>query len=497
MTRLFRHPDPFGILTAIILASIPTPAATQTPAVAAFQPARTLPSNAAIRALLAERMQRNGVGIVVGIIEPEGRRIIAYGRTGGTDARALDGDAVFQIGSLTKPFTALLLADMVVRGEVRLDDAAADYLPTGVRMPRRGRAITLRDLATHISGLPSMPTNFPLNGRPDPYEAYTVDDLYRFLSTYTPEREPGVRSEYSNLGVALLGHLLARRAGTDYETLLSQRILQPLGMTNSAIRLDARLAQRELPGHDRYLRPVRTWEMRVMPGSGSLRSTANDMLNFLAAYLGYGGATLRDAMELQLRERIPSGTGAQALGWFVRSDGLAAHAGGKQGYRSAAIFDPATRRGVVVLANSRTYDEPIDLARHLLAGTPLAPAPDAPAPRTIVPVETGLLDRYAGRYRLPSGDVLEVARRDSHLLLHRPGQGISEFFATGPSTFFLDTGNDEIEFRIEAARVTGLNLYPDGREGEAELAVRVTDQGATGRQETRLPIRAGERRNGP
>lgn len=434
----------------------------------------TIPSNEDIRRLLAERMQHNGVGIVVGVIDAGGRRVVGHGRSGAADGRPLDGETVFQIGSVTKVFTSLLLADMVLRGEVALDDPASDYLPAGVGMPEQGRPITLRDLATHRSGLPSMPTNLSLYGEPDPYEAYSVGQLYQFLSGYTPDREPGAKAEYSNLAVSLLGRLLARRAGMDYEALLQQRVLQPLGMSSTSIALSSDQLRRLAHGHDRYLRPVRTWEMRNMPASGSLRSTANDLLKFLAACLGYEDTPLRQAIDLQLRERVPADSGWQALGWFVTSAGIAVHAGGKQGYRSAVAFDPATGRGVVVLANARTDDQPIGLAVHLLTGKALAAAPPAPR-KDIIAVDRETLDGYAGHYRIAPDRIIEVARRDSHLLLHTPGQGVWEFFPTAAGHFFLNTGNDELSFETDAdGRVTGLVWYGDGRDGgEGTPATRI------------------------
>ena len=449
----------------------PREAPASQPAAAMVQ-SRPLPSDEEIRRLLRERMAQNGVGIVVGLIEPGRRSIVTHGRSGAPDDRPLDGDTVFQIGSLTKAFTTLLLADMVVRGEVALDDPASLYLPPGVTLAERGRPITLRDLATHRSGLPSMPANLELNAEPDPYEAYSVEQLHQFLSTYALPREPGTRWEYSNLGVSLLGRLLARRAGMDYETLLRRRIIEPLGLNDTSVRLRPDQLLRLAPGHDRYLRPVRTWEMLHMPASGSLRSTAEDMLGFIAAYLEPERTPLAAAIGLQLRERLAHPPGWQALGWTITREGLASHAGGKQGYRSAAAFDATAGRGIVILANARTDDQPIALALHLLAGRPLAEPPAAPR-NAIVAVDPALLDRYAGRYRLGNGQTLEFARRDDHLLLHRPGQGASEFFPTGPRDFFLDTGNDELTFELDpTGRVTGLILYGDGRGGEGLPASR-------------------------
>ena len=153
----------------------------------------TVRSNDDIRGILVKRIdqQKQAVGIVVGVIEPNGRRVVSYGNLATSDPRTLDGDTIFEIGSVTKVFTSLLLADMVNRKEVTLDDPAAKYLPESVKMPERsGKSITLLDLSTHRSGLPPLPSNFKLKDPYNPYGDYTVDDLYQFLSGYTLPRDP-------------------------------------------------------------------------------------------------------------------------------------------------------------------------------------------------------------------------------------------------------------------------------------------------------------------
>lgn len=424
----------------------------------------TVPSNDAIRALLEQRMQHNGMGIVVGIIEPAGRRIISFGRLSAGDDRPLNGDTVFQIGSVTKVFTGLLLADMVQRGEVGIDDPASKYLPAGVTMPQRGRPITLIDLSKHLSGLPSMPTNFPLQADPSPYAAYTSEQLYTFLSSYALPREPGVQ-RYSNLGVALLGRLLARHAGMEYEALLQQRILQPLHLTDTSITVSADQARRLAPGHDRFLEPVETWEMRAMPASGSLRSTANDLLEFLAYNVGQKKSPLDAAMRYQ---RIPM----RVLGWgrtTLGGESVYGHSGGKEGYRSAVIFNPRTQTGIVVLANARTDDQPFDLAKHLLfAGSPL-PAPSrAPSRPNIVKVPAITLDAHAGQYRLDSGQVCRVVRKHDHLLLDMTGDGVLKLFPSSAREFFSNTDDLRVVFEIDANNVTnGLSLHEGDKQQHA------------------------------
>src|ERR1700722_17124981 len=143
------------------------------------------PPDSEIRQILVDRIDKDhqSVGIVVGVIEPTGRRIVSYGSLETGDKRPLNGDTVFEIGSVTKVFTSLLLADMVQRGEVALTDPVAKYLPPSVKMPERGgRSITLEDLSTHTSGLPRLPTNFSPNDPANPYADYSVDQLYQFLS---------------------------------------------------------------------------------------------------------------------------------------------------------------------------------------------------------------------------------------------------------------------------------------------------------------------------
>jgi serine-type D-Ala-D-Ala carboxypeptidase/endopeptidase len=270
----------------------------------------TVLGNDEIREILVKRIdqQKQAVGIVVGVIEPGGRRVVAYGNLANGDSRTLDGDTIFEIGSITKVFTSLLLADMVNRREVALDDPAAKYLPELVQMPERsGKSITLHDLSTHTSGLPRLPSNFKPKDPFNPYADYSVDDLYQFLSGYELPRDPGSEFEYSNLGGGLLGHVLACRAGTDYENLIRSRITQPLGMPDTRITLSSSMKQRMATGHSGMLAPVANWDLPTLAGAGALRSSANDMLTFLEAFLGYRESPLAPAMKAMLEVRRPAG----------------------------------------------------------------------------------------------------------------------------------------------------------------------------------------------
>src|SRR5437763_1807618 len=144
-----------------------------------------------VRDTLVNRVDesRKAVGIVVGTIGPNGRNIVAYGRLAKDRSGTPDGDTIFEIGSISKVFTSLLLADMVERGEVTLDTPVAKLLPAEVKVPERnGKQITLLDLSMQVSGLPRMPTNIKPADFSNPYADYDAPKLYAFLSGYTLKR---------------------------------------------------------------------------------------------------------------------------------------------------------------------------------------------------------------------------------------------------------------------------------------------------------------------
>jgi serine-type D-Ala-D-Ala carboxypeptidase/endopeptidase len=428
-----------------------------------------VPSDQDIRQILVDRIDRDhqGVGIVVGIIEPSGRRVISYGHLDTNDTRPLTGDTVFEIGSITKVFTSLLLADMVQRGEVGLNDPVVRYLPAGTKVPERdGRQITLVDLAPHTSGLPRLPTNLVVKDLSNPYADYTVEQLYAFLATYALKRNIGAMYEYSNLGGGLLGHVLARLAGMDYDALVHARITAPLEMVSTGIRLSADQHTRLAVGHNEKLATVPTWDLPTLAGAGALRSTANDLLTFLAANLGMMESTLAPGMAAMLTARRPTGTPDLdvALGWHVltrNGHDLIWHNGGTGGYRSYLGYDPITHVGVVVLSNVSTSAGVDDIGSHLLdARLPLLQAPKT---HTEIAVDTKLFDGYVGRYQLAPNFILTVTREGDHLFSQATGQGKVELFAETVKDYFLKAVDAQVTFETEAqGRATGLVLHQNG-----------------------------------
>ena len=332
------------------------------------------------------------VGVVIGVLEADGtRRVITAGEA------PYDGRTLFEIGSITKVFTGILLAEMTERGEVRVEQPIAELLPANVVVPsRNGRQIRLVDLSTHTSGLPRMPDNFSPGDAGNPYVDYTIPQLYDFLRRHKLRRDIGVAAEYSNVGVGLLGHALARRAGTSYEALVTSRVLAPLGMTSTRITLSPPEIAKLAPGHNAGGREVPNWDLaEAFAGAGALRSNVDDMLTFLAANLTPpDNSTLGRAIRRAQTAHFTGMDGRKVgLGWGLsllkQERNVLTHAGGTGGYLTFVALDPERRLGVVVLSNQ--VPEVSRLGLHLLDSRVPVSLASIERPFTVLPVILALL----------------------------------------------------------------------------------------------------------
>ena len=315
------------------------------------------------------RRARKHVGIVVGVRHRGETTVVGRGRVADDRPEPPDGRTIFEIGSITKVFTATLLADLAREGLVALDDPVQKHLPEGIVIPVRERPITLADLASHTSGLPRLPKGFlriALRERANPYATYTVDQLHAAIGRTKPRRAPGRRLRYSNYGMGLLGHVLALRAGMSYEELVAERITGPLGMTDTSIAVPAEKLARFAQGHDRRGRPVPHWDLPSLAGAGALRSTALDLLRFLDAQLGSAPPGLAQAIRATHEPRASRRGQSVGLGWMIMSDRdlpgpILWHDGGTGGFRSIAGFVAEMEASVVVLTNSARWADRIGL----------------------------------------------------------------------------------------------------------------------------------------
>ena len=413
-------------------------------------------------------------GLVLGLIDAHGRRVLSAGTLNGPGTPAPDVNSVFEIGSVTKTFTATVLADMVRRGEVQLDEPVAKLLPDGVRIPSRDeKQITLLDLATQSSGLPPMPTNFAPKDMSNPYADYSVGELYTFLSSYTLPRDPGTQYEYSNLGVGLLGLALSRRSAMSYEELVRQRITAPLDMNDTRITLTAQERARLAPGHNAAGTAVANWDLPTFAGAGALRSTMGDMLTYLAAYMKPDTLTaLGRDMRLAATPLRPTTIPNMRIGmaWHIREvpgSRIVWHNGETGGYHSFIGFDPDRGVGVVILGNSITSAD--DLGFHLLdPSVPITlPAPP-PQHHTAVALTPAQLQPYVGRYELAPGAVLTVTLERDQLFAQLTGQPAFPIYAESDGYFFLTAVDATLDFeRDSKGSVTAVVLHQGGRDTRA------------------------------
>lgn len=455
-------------LLGALIAGVPV--AAQQPAVSTAGAAQVrLPSDADILAIIKQRVDdKRSAGIVVGVIEADGRqRIVSYGDPG-RGQPPLDGNSVFEIGSISKVFTSTVLAQLVQEGKVRLDDSAQKYLPATVHLPTRdGKAITLGNLAMQNSGLPRMPSNLKPADPANPYADYTVQQMYDFLSSYQLTRDPGAEFEYSNLGVGLLGHILSRVTGSSYEELERQRVWIPLGMTNTAITFTPWMKAHLAVGHDPQGNVAANWDLPTLAGAGAIRSTTNDMLKFVDANLHPERGALQRAMAFAHEQRAPAGNMGIGLNWLIAHAGpdtILWHNGGTGGYRTFIGFEPSRRTGVVVMTNSGNEGAD-DVGFHILnSGLPLAPKPAPRKERTAIDVRPEILARYVGRYQLAPAFILEVTFKDNALYAQATGQPMVRLWPESETSFFLKEVDAQVDFvRDSQGNTTGLVLHQNGQ----------------------------------
>jgi len=405
------------------------------------------------RDILIERIEVGckSVGMVALTLHDGHRELVTCGRSG-SDGVALDGDTVFEIGSITKVFTALLLADMVVRREAALNEPVAALLPAGTRMPERGKPITLLDLATHTSGLPRVAGNSKPSDPANPYAGYSAEQMLAFLASYELPREPGTHYEYSNLGFGLLGHALAARAAKPYEALVVGQICAPLGLGDTRITLTPSMKARRAQGHDVNLSPVPDWEFLSLEATGALRSTANDLATFLEAAIGRRPSPLQEAFALLLSTRRPADRPGveSALGWLVatgRRDEIVYKTGGTGGTRACIGWSRNSLRGAAVLSNT-DWHAVDDIVFHLInPELPVKPE------RHAVALDPARLDGLVGRYK--AHDFVIVVTRQGNRLFAKSGDyPMFEIFAASETEFFYRVA-DEPRLTFE--------LGPDGR----------------------------------
>jgi CubicO group peptidase (beta-lactamase class C family) len=386
---------------------------------------------------------------------------VATGCTPGAGPASFDAHSFFEIGSISKGFTGLILADMVRKGEVSLDDPASKYARAGAKLPlRAGRPITLRDLVTQTSGLPRMPPIFKPADPRNPYADFNEDKLYDALAR-TPDA-PDPKYEYSNFGFMWLSDMLARRAGKTYEALLSERVLVPLGMKETGITLTDAQRRRFVQGHDATYAPTAHWDFAPnVGGVGAIRSTLSDMLILARALAGREDTPLKDTIALALQPMRPAGPKNETgFAWITYDRGGAPirwHNGGTGGFASMIAINPSTHTAAVVLSDAQTAFD--DLGLHLAD-----PALPMKQKRVGLPTDDATLAQYAGHYELAPSFAIDVFVDDHKLMAQASAQRAFEVRREAADVFFYYVVPAKLRFSRGAdGEVDGVTLEQGGR----------------------------------
>lgn len=404
------------------------------------------------------------------MVNRDGRAYLGYGARSHQAAGSPDERTFFEIGSVTKVFTGVLLAEGVARGEVAFDEPVQDLLAGRVVVPRGDAEILLEHLATQRSGLPLNPANLCIDDVTRPFECYSVERFYDFLNGYVLPREPGLAWEYSNTGFGLLGHALAVRSGMSYEALLQERILGPLGMTSTFVDVPLGAAGEVATGYSGVVaRPA--FRMPGLEGAGALRSTVEDLLTFVASHLGLRetplGPVLRQTFVRRSETSYPGvGIGLGWWLWALPGGEVVQHSGETPGFTSFVGFRPGQGVGVVVLSNARggAFSSVLDLGLHLL--DPQYPLTSIRRPAT---VDAAVSRDFAGIYEEPGGDSFEVGFvRDHWVIYHARSRFEMTLHPVGPRRFEaldIEVGPQTSAFFVSEAgsRITALDWTQGGR----------------------------------
>jgi serine-type D-Ala-D-Ala carboxypeptidase/endopeptidase len=434
----------------VVLGTVALGACTSFPVSA--QHSGAMASNEEVARLLAARLdvQRRGTGGAVGVVR-EGRfSIVHHGVVAVEASQQVDVRSAFQIASLTKIFTAFLLADAVRRGEVMLDDPLDRHLP-GPALSFEGRSVTVADLATHTSGLPLRPASRVARSQDDPYAGYSEADLNTDLGAVRLTRAPGTQFEYSNFDYGLLGAALSHRLGRSYSELLEARILRPLDMDETRLVPTQSMRRRMVQGYDAQFAPMRTWDFGALAPAGGLYSTLGDLRKFISPWTSDKGDLSRTARFMFSISRPGDDANTRmSLGWRLserngrRLAWSNGSAGGVRSFLGVAVDEPS---GVIAFANMATGGGVDDIGFHVLDRS--SPVDVAPVrERVAVAVSPTLLDQYVGVYVAASGDpddTATIVRTDGGIGIGQGAQHIA-LFAETPRLFFIREDNITLEF---------------------------------------------------
>lgn len=395
--------------------------------------------------------------IVIGIYDAGRFEIYGFGK--GPGGAPPTGRTIFELGAVTKVYTALMLADAVQRREVALETAAGELLPPGVTAPVRDKqVITLHHLVNHSSGLPPLPPS--VLARPnvaDPLAGYDENRLYADLVQTQLVALPGERIVLSEYGAGLLGHVLGRKAGTTYAAAFDARIAKPLGLADTSFAPPA--TGKRAQGTNQDLAPVKSWSWGVLEGAGGLHSSVRDQLTMIEAQLDAASGSkqpLRPAMRFTQESQL-QGDGANiGLGWQIDRDGRHWHNGTTNGFHAFISLDIKDRRGIVILAATATpiVDQVSYRVYKILKNEEVAP-PTMPTPEQLA--------TYAGTYDFAGADLKMIAD-GKRLYVEGPGEPRIRMLPISDKEFWIQALQSIVVFEKDSAGKVARALFVVGEQ---------------------------------
>lgn len=394
-----------------------------------------------------------------------------FGRLSKENPSPPTADTLYEIGSITKVFTSLLLADEVTRGELELDQPIGTLLPNlDSSNPDVAKSITLKHLSTHMSGLPRTPTNLKLKDANQPFAGYDRKMMYDFMKSFKPWRKPGWGYEYSNLGAGLLAELISEKNRKSYEQLLKERIFNSLKMKDSTISLSPQHKKRLAPPHDSALLPNHVWDFGALNGCGAIRSTANDMTRFMQAVLEPNDERLGKPIDLTWKQHLSAsmfGRKPMGLGWVFAGDKSTRwHNGQTGGYHSMMLVNRELNAGVVVLTNTAELelDQMAESIFQAVCGVDVQPKTFD----KIVKVEPAYLKRLEGDYALTPDVTIHIQANKDKLRAQLTGQQAFQVFPKNKTTWNYRVVKAQLRFEVpESGPATKVTLHQNGRKTPA------------------------------
>lgn len=400
---------------------------------AASAQADTFDWKARLNAVAQQHVQNErNVGIVIGVVKDGETWIQSYGQSKQGDPSAPNDKTFFEIGSVSKVFTGVALGQIVAEGKAQLNDPISKYLPELNGKP--AGAITFRELTTHTSGLPRLPTNLKPTDPKDPYKDYRESDLLSFLMGFQFQKPGPYRVDYSNVGVGLLGYVLSQISGTDYDRMIRQLITMPLGMNDTGVALSQEQLARIAQGHDSALNPTSLWDLNALAGAGGIRSTLADMLTFMRANIAPEKTSIATALSMSHQVQVRDPEVDVGLGWFIidsqADNPMIAHNGQTGGFHSLIAFKPKEQTGVVMLTNTASA---VQCVSSLAFGKECEPKKEHAH-------SEAQLRSFVGTFEFEPAVNIEIARHNSFLTAQITGQGKIRLTAESQGKF--DVGGD-------------------------------------------------------